>query len=74
MTTAHLSLIHIALCHERSRSLEQLYRDAVNGAEIPSFLDDRACDLPAAWRWLQGLGAERLSALNGLSPVENKRL
>jgi SLOG cluster2 len=56
------------------RSLRRIYLDEAGGAEIPDPLDDRACDLSAAWRWLQRFGAEQLSSLNGLSQDENRRL
>jgi len=56
------------------RSLEEVYRDEAAGAEVPDPLDDLACDIPATWRWLQEFGAERLAALNGLSPDDNRRL
>jgi len=59
---------------EGARSLQQIYRDEAAGDEIADPVDDRAFDLPSAWRWLQDFGAERLSALNGLSPEENRRL
>lgn len=56
------------------RSLRQMYHDEAAATEIRDPVNDLACDLTAAWCWLQEFGAERFCKLNGLSVEENREL